>query len=421
MEFNGMKKKIIAAILSLIILQPGFAFAKTIKKEGSNMTRADICKKNYETLFNSQWNPNTGSDPEMMEILQKYIFGEVFTVGNLDIKTREMITVTSLAVQQTLPQLNAHINAALNAGASPLELRETIYLCAPFIGFPKTLNALGVLNEVFGSRNIATPLAKAGTVNENERFIKGSEIQTPLYGDEIAREMQGLPDNLGSEAARFLTEFCFGDIYTRGVLDTKTRELLAVCILTTTGNTETLKSHISGAIKAGNQPETLAAAIIQCMPYTGFPNALSALKVLKNETGKNTVTVDFKQPFKLGEINPYSKYFTGTTYLNRLCAKDDIWNSSIANVTFEKGARTNWHKHTGGQILLVTAGEGRYQERGKEIQILKPGDVVKIAPNVEHWHGAAPESTFAHISIEPNLPNNQSIWLEPVSDREYKK
>lgn len=128
----------------------------------------------------------------------------------------------------------------------------------------------------------------------------------------------------------------------------------------------------------------------------------------------------FEQPFAKGEINPYSKFFTGTTHLYRLVAKDDTYNSSIANVTFDAGARTNWHKHSGGQILLVTSGEGRYQEKGKDIQILKKGDVVKIQPNVEHWHGAAPDSMFAHISIEPNLPDNETTWLEPVTDKEYK-
>ena len=128
---------------------------------------------------------------------------------------------------------------------------------------------------------------------------------------------------------------------------------------------------------------------------------------------------ELNQPFAKGEINPYSKFFTGTTHLYRLVEKDDIWNSSIANVTFDAGARTNWHKHSGGQILLVTAGEGRYQERGKEILVLKKGDVVKIAPDVEHWHGAGPDGMFAHISIEPNIPNNSATWLEPVSDEEY--
>lgn len=128
-----------------------------------------------------------------------------------------------------------------------------------------------------------------------------------------------------------------------------------------------------------------------------------------------------EQPFKQGELNPYNKYFTGTTYLHRLSANDDVWNSSIANVTFEPGARTNWHKHSGGQILLVTAGEGRYQEKGKPVQILKKGDVVRIPLNVEHWHGAAPDSWFSHISIETNLPDNQTTWLEPVTDKEYLK
>ena len=137
-------------------------------------------------------------------------------------------------------------------------------------------------------------------------------------------------------------------------------------------------------------------------------------------TGGITMAKELDQPFAKGELNPFGKFFTGTTHLQRLVERDDVWNSSIANVTFDKGARTNWHKHSGGQILLVTAGEGRYQERDKEIQILKKGDVVKIPPNVEHWHGAAPNSEFAHISIEPNIPNNETTWLEPVTDEQYK-
>lgn len=137
-------------------------------------------------------------------------------------------------------------------------------------------------------------------------------------------------------------------------------------------------------------------------------------------TGGITMAKELNQPFAKGEINPYNKFFTGITHLNMLVTRDNVFNSSIGNVTFDKGARTNWHKHSGGQILLVTAGEGRYQEKDKEIQILKAGDVVKIPPNVEHWHGAAPDSEFAHISIEPNIPDNETIWLEPVTDEQYK-
>lgn len=133
----------------------------------------------------------------------------------------------------------------------------------------------------------------------------------------------------------------------------------------------------------------------------------------------DNIDTDLSQPFEQGELNPYNKFFTGKTYLNMLSTNDSVWNSSIGNVTFEPSARTNWHRHSGGQILLVTAGEGRYQEKGKSIQVLKKGDVVRIMPNVVHWHGAAPESWFSHISIETNLPDNNTTWLEHVSDEEY--
>lgn len=276
-----MIKKLFALFLTALVLQGSFAMAKTTQKEVKNMTRTEICNKNMKILFNGSMT-ESGADVEMMQILQKYIFGEVFTVGELDIKTRELITVVSLTTQQTLPQLKAHINGALNAGNTPLEVREAIYQCAPFIGFPKTLNALGVLNEVFKERNIEPPAA-AATVSENERYKKGKEIQEKLYGDEIKQAMKGLPDNLGDEAARFLTEVCFGDFYTRQGLDIKTRELLALAILVTKDDERTLRSHIKGSIKAENTPKTVAAAIIQCMPYTGTPNALHALKILKEE------------------------------------------------------------------------------------------------------------------------------------------
>lgn len=135
--------------------------------------------------------------------------------------------------------------------------------------------------------------------------------------------------------------------------------------------------------------------------------------------GNMAIAKNLEQPFLQGEINPYNKFFTGTTYLNMLITKDDTWNSSIGNVTFEPKARTNWHTHSGGQILLVTAGEGRYQEIGKPVQILKKGDTVSIPPNVVHWHGAAPNSWFAHISVETNIPENTTTWLEPVTDEQY--
>ncbi len=111
--------------------------------------------------------------------------------------------------------------------------------------------------------------------------------------------------------------------------------------------------------------------------------------------------------------------FTGTAWLQMLVNNDSIYHTSIGNVTFEPRARTNWHKHPGGQILLVTDGEGYYQEKGKPIQVIKKGDVIKIPPFAEHWHGAAPESSLTHIAISPNTDKGSVVWLQPVSGEEY--
>lgn len=252
------------------------------KTEGS-MDRIEFCKKNYATLFGGEALTGQGTDPEMMDILQKFIFGEVFRTGNLDMKTREMITCATLATMQTLPQLKSHTNAALNIGVTPVELRETIYLSAPFIGFPRMLNALGTINEVFKERGISLPLEKQGVVTEVDRRERGKEIQDKLYDGGIHCVMEGVPGNMGNDVERFLTEYCFGDIYTRNGLDIKTRELLTYCILTTLGAESQLHSHLQGNLIAGNSPEIIVASVIQCLPYVGFPSAIKALKIIKED------------------------------------------------------------------------------------------------------------------------------------------
>lgn len=113
--------------------------------------------------------------------------------------------------------------------------------------------------------------------------------------------------------------------------------------------------------------------------------------------------------------------FTGTAWLQMLVNSDSIYNASIGNVTFEPGARTNWHKHPGGQILLVTDGSGYYQEKGKPAQLIQKGDVVRIPLDTEHWHGTAPNSGLTHIAISPNIDKGSVIWLKPVTEEEYNQ
>jgi quercetin dioxygenase-like cupin family protein len=111
--------------------------------------------------------------------------------------------------------------------------------------------------------------------------------------------------------------------------------------------------------------------------------------------------------------------FTGTVWLNYLVQTDTIHNVNIGSVTFEPGARSNWHYHKGGQILLVTEGKGLYQEKGKVIEIIKKGDIVKCPPDIEHWHGATPTDAMTHLAIGTNTNIGGAIWLKPVTDEEY--
>jgi len=113
--------------------------------------------------------------------------------------------------------------------------------------------------------------------------------------------------------------------------------------------------------------------------------------------------------------------FIGTAWAAVLVADDSTFHCPVYNVTFEPGARNNWHKHPGGQLLLVTGGKGYYQEEGRKARVLHEGDVVKIHPYTKHWHGAAADSWLTHIAITPNISKGAVEWLEPVSDGEYGK
>lgn len=308
-----MKKTFLISIFILSGFLPVFAQGNPESNETEKMDRTELCKKNYTTLFGGEALTGQGTDPEMMDILQKFIFGEVFRTGELDIKTREMITCITLATMQTLPQLKAHAAAALNVGVTPVELRETVYLCAPFIGFPKTLNALATINDVFKEQGVSLPLEAQETVTEKDRNEKGAAIQNILYPEGIKDAMKNVPGGLGSDVERFLTEYCFGDIYTRNGLDIKTRELLAYCVLTTLEAESQLRSHLQGNLAVGNTKETLAAAIIQCLPYIGFPPAIKALKIIQetplsspenNMVRISRITVD---PAQLDNYNAYLK------------------------------------------------------------------------------------------------------------------
>lgn len=244
------------------------------------MDRTQECIKNFQVLFKCEPFPKNGSDPKMMEILQKYIFGEIFQTGKLTLRERELITVTALATMQTLPQLKAHLNAAINAGATPLELREALYQLAPFIGFPKTLNALEIFSEIMKAHEIALPLPEGSELAEEQRVEQGAALESKLFEDRLTQQMDTFPCDYGNKVCAFIRSFGLGDIFTRDGLTLTDRTMLAVVTLTVLTQSESLELWLHAARNCNNDIEKLASVIVQTMPYTGFPAAISAFKAL---------------------------------------------------------------------------------------------------------------------------------------------
>lgn len=246
-------------------------------------TRRAQAEATYERLFGPRETDAPDHDPELMEILRQFIFGDVFGTGVLDDQTRELITITVLSCLQTLSQLKSHTAAALRVGVSATQIREAIYQLAPFIGFPRTLTAVTTTNEVFQDQGIELPLPDQGTVADDDRYSRGLAEQEPLYGTEIRDDLADLPEPFNEALPRFLTEFCFGDFYTRGGLSLAHRELLLLCALATIGDTSVqLGPHGRACLHVGNSKTEVVAALVHCFPYIGFPRAVAAVRAVKN-------------------------------------------------------------------------------------------------------------------------------------------
>jgi quercetin dioxygenase-like cupin family protein len=129
-------------------------------------------------------------------------------------------------------------------------------------------------------------------------------------------------------------------------------------------------------------------------------------------------SVELEAIFPQGQKGP-SDLFTGNAYNYGLVSMDSIFTTLVGNVYFEPGARSNWHTHPAGQILIITAGKGYHQIEGEPIQVIQKGDIVQCPPHKKHWHGASPDTGMQQLYIVPNTEKGVVEWMEPVTDESY--
>ena len=229
--------------------------------------------------------------------------------------------------------------------------------------------------------------------------------------------------------AHFNDDVLFGENWNNQDIDLKTRCIITVVALMSSGVTDSsLKYHLENAKAHGVTRAEISAIVTHVAFYAGWPKAWAVFNMAKEVWNEISDAETEKEKFQKTILFPigapndgFAQYFTGQSYLAPV-SKNQV---GIFNVTFEPKCRNNWHIHHadkgGGQILICVGGRGYYQEWGKDAIEMLPGDCINIPVGVKHWHGAAPDSWFSHLAIEVPGENGSNEWLEAVSDEVYNK
>jgi len=349
----------------------------------------------------------------------------------LDSKQQSIVTISAFTAIGDLAQLQKALNNGLDAGLTVNEIKEVIVQLYAYTGFPRSLNALNTFIAVLKerkSKGIHDPSGKEPSTlpTDKSRLQFGTEMQTKLVGQPVKGEVYEFAPAID----QFLKEHLFGAIFGRDNLDWKTRELATISALACLGGAKNqLRSHFSVGIYNGLTDAQLNHLILIIKSNVGLKEGTAASHVLQNllkpdepvkkEENENEGIADQVMIFPQGE-KITNDNFIGTVWLQQIITADSLNPTQVGNVTFEPGARTKWHLHPAGQILLVTDGVGYYQEKGQAKKILRKGDAIKCPPNVPHWHGASADSAFVQIAIT-GREKGETVWLEKVTDEEYNK
>lgn len=223
---------------------------------------------------------------ELKQIITNFQKNEVSDYVNLPEKTKRLISFSVLTTLGTLKEIPTEVEQALKEKISPEEIAESIIQCTPYIGYPKVIEALEEAEMEMIRQGVKLPLRSRTTTADESRTEKGLAAQYAIFGKEnIERNRKTAPPEL-RHIQDYLSDYCFGDFYTRSGIELQTREMLTFCILCTLGGCEPqLKAHIGGNLQVGNDRQTLISAVTWCLPRIGFPRTLNAIACI-NEIAK---------------------------------------------------------------------------------------------------------------------------------------
>lgn len=227
------------------------------------------------------------SDKEYFTHHINFTFGESFAKANLDKEKYFLITLASTLAAGGKIEFKTLLKGAINNDINPISIKEVIYQATPYVGFARVRDFLSFCNDIFKKLGVELPLVPQSTTTEENRKIKGREVQNAIFGEaNITKMIESTPKDKAF-INDFLSANCFGDYYTRNGLDLKTRELLTLVYLISLGGVDNqVKAHISGNLNMGQSREDLLNIIAALIPYIGYPRALNAIAALDSLTLK---------------------------------------------------------------------------------------------------------------------------------------
>lgn len=244
------------------------------------MPISPVAQQNHDELFPNHESLLAQTDPELIELFDNFAFDEVLQYSDLNVKLRMKVTLAALIAMQCVNEYSAMMNAALNVGVLPVEIKEIVYQAVPYAGLGKVFDFLHATNDVLTERGFLLPLENQGTTTIENRYEKGLEVVREVAGDAVDQMLATLPENQ-SHFATFLASNCFGDYFTRNGLTVQERELVIFAMLTSMGGAETqLKGHIYNNQRVGNDKGRLIETLTVLLPFIGYPRTLTALACL---------------------------------------------------------------------------------------------------------------------------------------------
>ena len=366
---------------------------------------------------------------------------------SLSARQQSIVRIASHTASGDLEGLTRALNVGLDSGLTINEIKEVLLQLYAYCGFPRSLQGIDTFMAVLESREARGLDDAVGPtaihVGGENRYEQGREVLATLTGRPQNRPRGGYAAFLPT-IDTFLKEHLFAAIFGRGVLSYQDRELTTVAALVSMGGVEPMaRAHMGLALNVGVTGSQLEQLLGLIEVNVGEAEAAAGRDALSRALAWQEDRVDDvaggnegderavgRQSGSSNQVTSTalprgrritSDHFTGSVWVAMLVTDEDVFGSRIGNVTFEPGARTNWHSHPGGQILLVTGGAGYYQEQGGPIQLMREGDVVEIRPDGVHWHGATPSDPLAHVAVVTNSLAGNTVWLRPVTDDEYNR